>query len=188
MQFGTLQITPRACFTRPPTEAPLTLGFTEVDEVLSTEEYKRIFSGWMFAASPGLNALEHPVYDVWVTDCVGGKEIIREAVAGATPEEPPNATKPGAQPRPRTQQPPQAKPVNAPAPTPQAPRPATASPAGPLPGSTGAQPLPPRPAAPAPAAARPDPNGPLLPPANIPAPTRRPPSQTFFPATAEPQR
>ena len=191
VQFGTLQITPRACFTRPPTEAPLTLGFTEVDEVLSSEEYKRIFSGWMFAASPGLNAVEHPVYDVWVTDCVGGKDIIKEPVAGLPLEDPANATKPGAQPRPRTQQPPQARPTNAAAPAPQpvAPRPATAAPAptGPLPGAVGAQPLPPRPA-PAPAAARPDPNAPPVPPANIPGPPRRPPSQTYFPATAEPQR
>ncbi len=30
---------------------------------------KRIFSGWMFADSPGLNAVEHPVFDVWLTDC-----------------------------------------------------------------------------------------------------------------------
>ena len=69
VQFGTLQITPRACYTRPPTEAPLTLGFAEVDEVTTTNEFKRIFSGWMFAASPGLHGVEHPVYDVWVTDC-----------------------------------------------------------------------------------------------------------------------
>ncbi len=188
VQFGTLQITPRACFTRPPTEAPLTLGFTEVDEVLSSEEYKRIFSGWMFAASPGLNALEHPVYDIWVTDCIGGKDIIREAVAGAAPEEPANATKPGTQPRPRNQQqqPPQARPVTAgplapPAASP-APLPGAAG-AQSLPGAAGAQPLPPRPAA-----ARPDANAPPLPPANIPGPPRRPPSQTYFPATAEPQR
>ena len=186
VQFGTLQITPRACFTRPPTEAPLTLGFAEVDEVLSSEDYKRIFSGWMFAASPGLHGVEHPVYDVWVTDCTGGKDIIREPVAGLPEPDPANATKPGTQPRPRQQQqtPQQARPATAPAPAPTAaPTPSA------LPGAVGAQPLPPRPAAaPAPApAARPDPNG-LLPPANIPTAPRRPPSQTFVPATAEPQR
>ncbi len=192
VQFGTLQITPRACFTRPPTEAPLTLGFAEVDEVLNSDEYKRIFSGWMFAASPGLNAVEHPVYDVWVTDCIGGKDIIREPVAGLPLEDPASATKPGAQPRPRTQQPQQVRPVTGAAPAPQgsvtstplspptAPRPVAPAP---LPGAQGAQPLPPRPAA-----ARPDPNAPPLPPANIPGSQRRPPSQTYFPATAEPQR
>ena len=194
VQFGTLQITPRACFTRPPTEAPLTLGFAEVDEVLSSDEYKRIFSGWMFAASPGLNAVEHPVYDVWVTDCTGGKDIIREPVASLPMEDPANATKPGTQPRPRQQAPQPAGPANArPAgivaapgliqPAPLAPPPAASAPAA-LPGTVGAQPLPPRPAA----AARPDPNAPLLPPGNIPSPPRRQPTQSFFPATAEPQR
>ena len=183
VQFGTLQITPRACFTRPPTEAPLTLGFAEVDEVLSSDQYKRIFSGWMFAASPGLNGVEHPVYDVWVTDCAGGKDIIREPVAGLPLEDPANATRPGAQPRPRTPpaqpQQQQARPANAPA---AAPAPASAPAA--LPGAVGAQPLPPRPAV----TPRPDAGNALVPPANIPTPARRPPSQTFFPATAEPQR
>ncbi len=68
-QFGTLQVTPRVCFTRPITEAPKTTSFVEVNEVLLTGNLKRIFTGWMFAASPGLNAVEHPVYDVWLTNC-----------------------------------------------------------------------------------------------------------------------
>jgi hypothetical protein len=76
VQFGTIQITPRICYTRPPTEAPQTTSFVEVDEVNAQSEMKRIFAGWMFAASPGLHAIEHPVYDVWLTDCRGGKDII----------------------------------------------------------------------------------------------------------------
>ena len=76
VQFGTIQITPRICYTRPPTEAPQTTSFVEVDEINAQSEMKRIFSGWMFAASPGLHAIEHPVYDAWLTDCRGGKDII----------------------------------------------------------------------------------------------------------------
>ena len=76
VQFGTIQITPRICYTRPPTETPQTTSFVEVDEVGPQNEMKRIFSGWMFAASPGLHAIEHPVYDAWLTDCRGGKDII----------------------------------------------------------------------------------------------------------------
>lgn len=76
VQFGTIQITPRVCYTRPPTEAPQTTSFVEVDEAGPQSEMKRIFSGWMFAASPGLHAIEHPVYDAWLTDCRGGKDII----------------------------------------------------------------------------------------------------------------
>jgi hypothetical protein len=72
VQFGALQVTPRVCYTRPPTEAPNTDAFVKVDEVTLQGETKQIFSGWMFAASPGLNAVEHPVYDVWLIDCKGG--------------------------------------------------------------------------------------------------------------------
>ena len=69
VQFGALQLTPRACYTRPPTETPNTDAFVEVDEVTLQGEIKRIFTGWMFAASPGLHAVEHPIYDIWLTDC-----------------------------------------------------------------------------------------------------------------------
>ena len=78
VQFGALQITPRVCYTRPPTESPQTNAFIEVDEVTLDNKYRRIFSGWMFAASPGLHAIEHAVYDVWLTDCKGGTAVIAE--------------------------------------------------------------------------------------------------------------
>ncbi|HET7679002.1 MAG TPA: DUF2155 domain-containing protein [Xanthobacteraceae bacterium] len=80
VQFGALQVTPRACYTRPPTETPHTDAFIEVDEVTLQGEIRRIYTGWMFAASPGLHAVEHPIYDVWLTDCKGG------VVAEAQPE------------------------------------------------------------------------------------------------------
>ncbi|WP_182087070.1 DUF2155 domain-containing protein [Aureimonas sp. ME7] len=69
VQFGALQVTPRACFTRSQDESPKTDGFIEVDEITLDREIRRIFTGWMFADSPGLNAVEHPVYDVWLKDC-----------------------------------------------------------------------------------------------------------------------
>ena len=80
VQFGALQVTPRACYTRPPTETPHTDAFIEVDEVTLQGEIRRVYTGWMFAASPGLHAVEHPIYDIWLTDCKGG------AVAEAAPE------------------------------------------------------------------------------------------------------
>jgi hypothetical protein len=40
-----------------------------VDEITLDRKIRRIFTGWMFAQSPGLNAVEHPVYDVWLKDC-----------------------------------------------------------------------------------------------------------------------
>jgi hypothetical protein len=68
-QFGSLKVTPRVCYTRSPTEPPRTSTFVEVDEVQLDGRESRIFTGWMFAESPGLNAVEHPVFDVWLTNC-----------------------------------------------------------------------------------------------------------------------
>ena len=67
--FGTFSITPRACRKRPPTETPENAAFVEIDEQKPDEEQIRLFTGWMFASSPALNAVEHPVYDVWLLDC-----------------------------------------------------------------------------------------------------------------------
>ncbi len=96
VQFGTLQITERVCYTRPPTEAPQTTTFIEVEEVDAANEYKKIFSGWMFASSPGLHAIEHPVYDIWLTDCKGGTEIIASPPDTADAEQLPPPPPPAA--------------------------------------------------------------------------------------------
>lgn len=69
VRFGALTVTPRVCYSRPPTEPPLTSAFVEVDEIKLSGEKQRIFTGWMFAQSPGLHAVEHPVFDVWLTNC-----------------------------------------------------------------------------------------------------------------------
>lgn len=77
VQFGSLQLTARICYSRPEYENPQTTVFLEVEEVASDNQFKKLFNGWMFASSPGLNAIEHPVYDVWLTECKGGKDIIK---------------------------------------------------------------------------------------------------------------
>lgn len=69
VQFGALQVTPRVCWSSPETEEPKTDSFVEVDEITLDRKIRRIFSGWMFAESPGLNAVEHAVYDVWLKSC-----------------------------------------------------------------------------------------------------------------------
>jgi hypothetical protein len=81
VQFGALQITPRVCYSRPPTDAPQTDTFAQVDEIDEQKQIKRIFSGWMFADSPGLHGVEHPIFDIWLTACKGGAVVIREAPA-----------------------------------------------------------------------------------------------------------
>jgi hypothetical protein len=108
VRFGALEVTPRACYSRPPTEAPSTDGFIEVDELTLQGEIKRIFSGWMFAASPGLNAVEHSIYDVWLTDCKGAPQPVAEAPPAPAPPAPraPARRPPGPQQRGAQQLPP----------------------------------------------------------------------------------
>ena len=67
--FKSLDITAHMCDKRPPEETPETTAFLQIDEERPSGDIVRVFSGWMFASSPALNALEHPVYDVWVIDC-----------------------------------------------------------------------------------------------------------------------
>ena len=105
VQFGALQVTPRVCYTRPPTETPNTDAFIEVDEVTLQGEVKRIFTGWMFASSPGLHAVEHPIYDVWLTDCKNPVVAVapppEPAAAPAAPAKPAPQRRPAQQPAPQ---------------------------------------------------------------------------------------
>jgi hypothetical protein len=157
VQFGTLQITPRVCLTRPQTEAPLTEGFVEVDDVESAKDIRRIFSGWMFSASPGLHGVEHPVYDVWLKDCKGGKDVVASPASGApgaqpAPDNAQAAPAPGRKPRTITPQEPEEPKVDVPPATdPLAPVDSAAPPAdgaaapdiGPAPAPGAPAPLPP---------------------------------------------
>ena len=92
VQFGALRVKTNACYTRPATEAANTDAFVEVDEITLQGEVKRIFSGWMYAASPGLHGVEHPIYDIWLTDC----KVPDTTIVTAAPTEPPKPAPPPA--------------------------------------------------------------------------------------------
>ena len=94
MQFGALQITPRVCYSRPLTEAPQTDAFAQVDEIDEQKKLKRIFSGWMFADSPGLHGIEHPIFDIWLTGCKGGTVVIHDAPTAEASAPNPDETPP----------------------------------------------------------------------------------------------
>jgi len=111
VQFGALRVKTDACYTRPATEAANTDAFVEVDEITLQGEVKRIFSGWMFAASPGLHGVEHPIYDIWLTDCKGPDTTVVNA-------QPPEAPKPAAAPPPAQKRAPPKQPPRPPAPGP----------------------------------------------------------------------
>lgn len=83
VQFGSLLVTPRVCYMRTPEEPPQTSAFVEVEEILAVgegREIKRIFSRWMFAESPALGAIDHPVYDVWLTSCKTSSDVPPPAI------------------------------------------------------------------------------------------------------------
>jgi hypothetical protein len=117
VQFGALRVKTDACYTRPATEAANTDAFVEVDEITLQGEVKRIFSGWMYAASPGLHGVEHPIYDIWLTDCKGPDTTIvsaqpdtpKPAPVAAQKRAPPKQA-PRPPPQPQFQQPPQEQP------------------------------------------------------------------------------
>jgi len=93
-QFGTLEVVAHACRETPPTEPPESAAFLEIRELPPASEVGGspvdLFSGWMFASSPAVSALEHPVYDIWVIDCAGpiapieGSQGVPETTAPAS--------------------------------------------------------------------------------------------------------
>jgi hypothetical protein len=89
--FGALKITPHACYSRPPTDEPKTTTFVEIDESQVDGSEKRIFTGWMFAESPGIYGLEHPTYDVWLTECEKPSRTIAEDNPNGGTTAPPDA-------------------------------------------------------------------------------------------------
>lgn len=85
VKFGPLFIKVQACRKSPPIELPEAAAFLQIWEVSPEDKASWVFSGWMFASSPGLSSMDHPIYDVWVLDCLGDK-IEREEDAGENPE------------------------------------------------------------------------------------------------------
>ena len=80
VQFGALQVTPKVCYSRPSTETPQTTSFVKVSEETLDRKIQGLFSGWMFAASPGLHAVDHAVYDVWLVDCKSADQFSLQPV------------------------------------------------------------------------------------------------------------
>jgi hypothetical protein len=112
VQFGALRVTARVCYTRPPTEATNTDAFVDVDEVTLQGEIKRIFNGWMFALSPGLHGVEHPIYDVWLTDCAAPTKMAEPVLQPATAAAAPAPARQSAAPKPKPPRPPAPPPLS----------------------------------------------------------------------------
>ena len=83
VRFGTLEISVLACHKTPPEEPPESTAYLEITEIRPDEAPRPVFAGWMFSSTPGLNALEHAVYDVWVLECL----VAEGASPAASPSE-----------------------------------------------------------------------------------------------------
>lgn len=86
VRFGTLEIVVRHCDKRPPEETPESAAFLEIWEIPPKGSIRSVFKGWMFASTPGLSALEHPIYDVWVLDCVNTADNAASDSSAVKPE------------------------------------------------------------------------------------------------------
>jgi hypothetical protein len=89
LKFGPIFIKVQSCRQSSPVEEPESAAFLQVWENSPEGEPQWIFSGWMFASSPGLSAMDHPIYEVWVMDCLNHdapEEVEREAEADTMPE------------------------------------------------------------------------------------------------------
>lgn len=84
VRFATLIITARYCYSTPASETPETSAFVQIDDKRPDQPARRVFSGWLYASSPGLNAVDHPLYDVWAISCKGGV-VPAGATAAAEP-------------------------------------------------------------------------------------------------------
>jgi len=78
VSVGTLAIEVQTCMTRPPEEAPESAAFLKIRDKRPGQSAIEVFSGWMFASSPALSAMDHAVYDVWVLDCENRRRLISE--------------------------------------------------------------------------------------------------------------
>jgi len=92
--FATLTITARFCYSTPPSETPETAAFVQIEDHRPDQPARRIFSGWMYGSSPGLNAVEHPLYDVWVISCNNNAAtaVATNALSTATKVKAPDAS------------------------------------------------------------------------------------------------
>ena len=82
VRFGTLEIRAAVCEKRPPEETPDSAAFLDIVEQRAGQAPVEVFRGWMFASSPGLSPMQHPVYDLWVVDCVSS---LPSAAPGGSP-------------------------------------------------------------------------------------------------------
>ncbi|MFW5679011.1 MAG: DUF2155 domain-containing protein [Pseudomonadota bacterium] len=84
--FGTLRVEAQACFVALPTAPPESAAFLRIVDEPPAGEPQTVFSGWMYASSPAVSALDHAVYDVWVLECLDSASVRAAEAAAEEPE------------------------------------------------------------------------------------------------------
>ena len=92
IKLGNLKITPQRCLKKPPEETPENAAFLLIEENTQDDDFDTVFNGWMFSSNPAISAMEHPVWDIWVLECVPDEseqpqEIIQPATKAVKPVE-----------------------------------------------------------------------------------------------------
>jgi hypothetical protein len=103
VKFATLTITARYCYSTPPSETPQTAAFVQIEDARPDKPKLQVFSGWMYASSPGLNGMEHPLYDVWAIFCKTSTPGAAPVIASRAPvkvKSPDSSDKEGLEPLP----------------------------------------------------------------------------------------
>jgi hypothetical protein len=85
VKFATLTVTARYCYSTPPSETPETAAFVQIEDNRPDKPKREVFSGWMYASSPGLNGMQHPLYDVWAIFCRTNAPAAAPVVASRAP-------------------------------------------------------------------------------------------------------
>lgn len=88
VKFKTLTIVARYCYSTPPSETPETSAFLQIEDHRPDRPKRQVFSGWMYASSPGLNGMQHPLYDVWVISCKTSAPGEQPSVVAVSPVKP----------------------------------------------------------------------------------------------------
>ncbi len=90
LKFGPLYIRVKTCQKSSPVDEPESAAFLEIWEVDTDDQADWVFSGWMFASSPGLSPMDHAIYDVWMIDCLDKEDESKENPAAAKDKDEPS--------------------------------------------------------------------------------------------------
>ena len=92
LTIGNLKVTPQRCLKKPPEETPENAAFLLIEETIKEDQTNTVFNGWMFSSNPAISAMEHPILDIWLLECISDESHTQHLTGEKTT--PPIAVKP----------------------------------------------------------------------------------------------